>query len=151
MLGDDLMVFLCGKSSPTEHEWHEYLRTLEEAAARARSSGGTLRFFIFVDEGAPNAKQRAAVVDALRGLPTLISVITTSKLARHLSTVFGWFGLTIRGFAPNQLDAAAEYLALPAARLTQIIELGSLLAPTLGGVSSFKEATAAAPVASRRA
>jgi hypothetical protein len=151
MLGDDLMVFVSGEASPSELEWQGYLRTLEDAVQRARQTGGPLNFFIFVDEGAPNPKQRGAVVDALRGLSTHTAVVTTSKLARHLITVFGWFGLTLRGFSPLQLEAAAEYLELAPGRLLEVIEVAGTLAPTVGGVSSFKEATGAQASAPRRA
>lgn len=141
MLGDDLMVFMSGEASPSENEWSDYLRTLDGAAQHARQNGSLLRFFIFVDEGAPNAKQRGSVVEILRDVRARSAVITTSNLARHVITVFGWFGLKLRGFAPNQLNAALEYLELSPERLSDIIQLASTLAPSVGGVSSFRDST----------
>lgn len=144
MLGEDLLLFMCGHASPSEHEWQDYLRTLDQAAQGVRQRGGLLRFLVFADDGTPNAKQRGTVVDAVRGLATRVAVITTSKLARHVITVFAWFGLSVRGFAPHQLDAALEYLELPQGQLSQIIDAARTLAPTIGGVSSFHDATARA-------
>ena len=151
MLGDDLMLFMSGEASPTESDWQVYLRTLEEAAQRARQKGSRLCFFIFVDEGAPNPKQRGAVVELLRGVSSRTAVITTSNLARHLITVFGWFGLHLRGFGPNQLHAALEYLELPAERLSEIMQIAASLAPAVGGVSSFRDSAGASELARTRA
>jgi hypothetical protein len=151
MLDDNVLLFMGGAAAPTVTEWQQYLHTLEQAAQRARQNSSLLRFLVFADEGVPNAKQRGAVVDLLRGVTTRIAVITTSNLARHLITVFGWLGLTLRGFAPNQLAAALEYLELPAERLPEIIALGSTLAPTIGGVSSFRDSAGTRDLAHPRA
>lgn len=147
MLGDDLMLFMSGEASPSDGDWQDYLRTLEVASQRARQNGSLLRFFIFVDEGAPNAKQRGAVVELLRGVSARTAVVTTSNLARHVITAFGWFGLKLRGFSPNQLEAALEYLELPVERLAEIMQLAATLAPAIGGVSSFRDSTGARDLA----
>jgi hypothetical protein len=137
LVDDDVMVFLTGQITPSDSDWQGYVQALQAAASVQRERSGRLRFFVFADDGAPNARQRASVVEALGGVPSQTVVITTSMLSRNLITVFSWLGLTVKGFAPTSLDAAAEYLGLSAAQLSQVIEVASTLAPTIGGVSSF--------------
>lgn len=138
LVREDLMLFMAGMSAPSESEWNEYVVLLASAAQRMRAHNKPLRFICFVDDSPPNAKQRAAVVDALAGLPSRTAVITTSMLARNLITVFNWLGLNVKGFAPTRLQAVGEYLDIPPAYLEQAVDAARLLAPTIrGGVSSF--------------
>ena len=140
LVRDDLMLFMAGNSAPTEGEWNEYTLLLASASERLRPLNRALRFIVFVDDSPPNAKQRAAVIDALAGLPSKTGVVTTSLLARNLITVFGWLGLQLRAFSPNDLQGLADYLDLPPAFLEQAVDAARALAPMLGGVRSFEAA-----------
>jgi hypothetical protein len=146
LVRDDVMVFMAANQAPAEREWNDYVRVLEDTAKSLRASGRSLRFMAFVDESQPNAKQRAAVVDNLGGLQTKTATITSSLLARNVITVFSWLGLTVRGFAPANLEAAVDYLALTRGELEHIMENGRELSANLGGVASFEEAVKARSV-----
>jgi hypothetical protein len=141
LVRDDLMLFMAGSTAPSENEWNDYVLVLAAAVERLRSSNRPFRFICFVDDSPPNAKQRAAVVDTLAGLPSKTAVVTTSVLARNLITVFSWLGLNVKGFSPGALRAVADYLDLPPAFLEQAVDAARALAPTIiGGVRSFDAA-----------
>jgi hypothetical protein len=138
LVRDDLMLFMAGNAAPSESEWNEYVLVLTAAAEKLRPFNKPFRFICFVDDSPPNAKQRAAVVDALGGLQSKTAVITNSVLARNLITVFSWLGLNVKGYSPASLEAVAVYLNLPPAFLEQAVDSARLLVPTVsGGVSSF--------------
>jgi hypothetical protein len=140
LVREDLMLFMAGNGAPSEGEWNEYILLLASAAERLRPINKPLRFIVFVDDSPPNAKQRAAVVDALGGLASKTAVVTTSVLARNLITVFSWLGLNVKGFSPTDLAGVSEYLDLPPAFLEQAVDAARALSPTIGGVSSFDAA-----------
>jgi hypothetical protein len=137
LVRDDLMVFLAGNGVSSEATWSEYLQLLASSAQRLRQANKPMRFIVFAGESPPNARQRAAIVEALGGLPSKTAAITTSVLARNVVTVFSWLGLSVKGFSPNDLAGVAEYLELPPAHLEQAMDAARELAPTIGGVGSF--------------
>jgi len=140
LVRDDLMLFMAGNLAPSEGEWSEYTLLLATAAERLRPLNRTLRFIAIVDDSPPNAKQRAAIIDALGGLKSKTAVVTSSLLARNLITVFSWLGLQLKGFAPSDLDGVGTYLDLPPAYLEQAVDAARALSPTIGGVRSFEAA-----------
>jgi hypothetical protein len=139
LVRDDLMLFIAGNGAPSESEWSDYILALTKASNQLRPHNRPLRFICFVDDSQTSPKQRAQVMEALGGLQSKTAVVTTSKFARHVITVFSWLGLTVKGYAPNDLEAVAEYLDLPPAFLEQAVDAARALAPSVGGVRSFQE------------
>lgn len=140
LVREDLMLFMAASGAPSESEWNEYVLLLSSAAERLRPLQRPLRFMVFVDDSPPNAKQRAAVIDALGELTSKTAVVTTSVLARNLITVFSWLGLNLKAFSPSDLERVRDYLDLPPAYLEQAMDAARALAPTIGGVRAFEAA-----------
>lgn len=133
LVRDDFMLFIAGNDELSESEWNDYLVALTEAATRLRPARRPLNFLCFVEDARPDAKQRAAVIDALLGVPSKTAVITTSLLARNVITVFNWLGLNVKGFAPAAFDKVSDYLDLPSTMLEQTLALARVLASSIGG------------------
>ena len=140
LMGDDLMLFVCGDASPSDSEWQEYLRFMEGLAQRSRASRTALKTLVFADDGGLNPKQRASVVEVLRGVTTRTAVVSTSVLARNLITAFGWLNFAVRGFSPNHLDDVSKYLELPADRMREVMAAAAAMAPSIGGVRCLDRA-----------
>src|SRR5688572_20883798 len=75
-------VFVCVHTAdaPTDAEWEQVLTGLR---APMQSNGGIL---VFTEGGAPNARQRARLNEALAGRKLPVSVITPSSIARAVAT-----------------------------------------------------------------
>jgi hypothetical protein len=133
-VADDLVVFVSGAAAYADEEWQEYVRHAENVAPRWRHRADIYKYFIFVDDGAPNAAQRGSVMRATEGVKGRAAVVTGGLLARKIITAFGWLGAPMRGFAPSEVRAAAEYLQLDNERLHQVIQTARTLAPLIGKV-----------------
>jgi hypothetical protein len=134
LLGDDLVLFLAANGTPSDAEWRGYSQMITGLAQQLRSKNGSIKFLVIADEGGPNAKQRAAIVDTLRGLTTRTAVVSNSVIARNLITAFGWLNFAIKGFAPSGMRAAAAYLDLSREQLVEVVTTAVSLAPNVGGV-----------------
>jgi len=67
-------------------------------------------------EGAPRADHRAQLLQWYREHAVRGAVLTDSVVARGGVTALSWFGVPIRAFEPNQLDAALGFVQLAAPR-----------------------------------
>lgn len=133
-VADDLVVFVSGEAAYADTEWQEYVRHAENVAPRWRGRTDFYKYIVFVDDGAPNAAQRGSVMKAMEGVNGRAAVVTSGLLARKIITAFGWLGAPMRGFAPNDVTAAAAYLQLDNQRLQQAIQTARALAPLIGKV-----------------
>lgn len=104
-------------------------------------SGHPIKFLVIADEGGPDAKQRATIVDILHGVPSRTAVISESVIARNLITAFGWLNFSIKGFGPGNLAAALAYLGVPQQRITEIVSTAVSLAPRVGRIRCLEAAT----------
>lgn len=149
LVGEDVVLFLAGKAPPTDADWRGYALTITELVERVRAKNGSIKFLVIADEGGPNPKQRAAIVDILRGVTTKTAVVSNSIIARNLITAFGWLNFSIKGFAPSALRAAAAYLGLSREQLMEALSTAVSLAPHVGGVHCLELATRESDVANR--
>ena len=145
---DDLVVYVGGDAAPDHTEWQSYVRHAEDVARRWRTKNRLYKFFVFVDDSAPNAAQRAAVWKAMRATHGRSAVVTSSLVARKIITAFGWLGAPMRGFSPRDLVAAAGYLELTLDRLPLVISTARELAPRVGGVRAIADVPDELPNAS---
>jgi hypothetical protein len=99
---------LQGAGRPTDGEVDQHI-------AEALVMAGAVRAVLVIADGpdaeGPDAAQRAKMARAgLLRVPT--AVVTESVLARGIMTAVSWLGATIRGFSPQQLFQAYEYLKI---------------------------------------
>lgn len=67
-------------------------------------------------DGAPRADHRAVLLRWYREHAVRGAILTDSIVARGGVTALSWFGVPIRAFEPDQLDAAFEYVQIAAER-----------------------------------
>jgi hypothetical protein len=106
----DVRLVLQGEGRPTDAEMDHHVA---EAVAMARAVRAVLVIAEGRDAAGPDAGQRAKLARAgLLRIPT--AVVTESALARGVMTAVSWLGAPIRGFAPEHLFRALEFLKISA-------------------------------------
>jgi len=113
---------------PSLSEWDGFLDVTTRAMA---DNGGTCRVLVFTDGGKPDSEMRERSLErGWRDNPkSPVVVITDQAVARGVITVFSWFGLNIRGFAPSKVEQAFAHLDLsPAERSWVLAERPALQA-----------------------
>jgi len=109
-----IVVALHGRAFPTDAEWDEYLVVVRDAFARHGESG-LVRGLAITDGGAPTSRQRALLVEVLRGERAVGSVVTSSRLALGVGRALSWIHPEIKTFAPRDYPRALKHLGLPEA------------------------------------
>jgi hypothetical protein len=110
-----IVVSLHRKQAPTSEEWLEYIQVLSETMVVLQGDGSRIRGLSISDGGGPSAKQREQVNDFMRrstGGRGTISIVTADPIVRGIVRALSWFNPQARGFAPDQLSAAIDYLGL---------------------------------------
>lgn len=140
LLDEGFVVFVSGKANIDDTEWQAYVRFVAELSHTARLDGRAFKVIVFAAEGAPNAKQRAAIADAQRDVTSRTATITASPIARYVLTAFGWLGFPIRGFSTADFDGAARYLKLTTAQRAAALAEAAVLARCVGASISTETA-----------
>lgn len=103
---------------------------LQDVMPREELKGVVVR----ASQGAPKPHQRAEIQHWFEQNRRRGAVLTDSMLARGGVTAMRWFGLPVRAFAPDQLDAALGYVGIQPAdiatardRLRAVIEAADAL------------------------
>ncbi|HMI88779.1 MAG TPA: hypothetical protein VK550_32090 [Polyangiaceae bacterium] len=102
----DVRLVLQGVGRPTDAE-------VDQHVYEALGMAGSVRAVLVVTEGreaaGPDARQRQKLARAgLLRIPT--AVVTESMLARGVMTAVSWLGGPIKGFAPDHLSTALDFL-----------------------------------------
>lgn len=66
----------------------------------------------------PGARQRASMHELVAKRSLRVAVLTDSALVRGAATALRWFGAPVECFPEASLDAALEFLGIPAERLS---------------------------------
>jgi hypothetical protein len=103
-LVENLHILVHTDKPPSDEEWQDYLRTFGKVPPER------LRTIVFTLGGGPSAAQRKLLNDKLNGKATPAAVVSTSAVVRGIVTALAWFNKDIKAFAPDQTEAAFEYL-----------------------------------------
>lgn len=95
------------QTTPTDEEWARWIALAVDSGA-----GGVRTIVESGGSGGPNAKQRRALAEALRGMDIRSAVLTDSMVVRGIATAIAWLNVPLRAFAPGQHQEAADYLGL---------------------------------------
>jgi hypothetical protein len=106
-----LVLWVGGSQTPTDTEWNAYVDALVRIARRS----GRVRVMVFPGDSTPTPLQRKVLASGLYGLPQCGAVMTTSVVARSVTTVMRWLGAEIQAFSPSQRDRAAAFLEITSA------------------------------------
>lgn len=104
---DDYALLVHADRPPSDVEWRRYVY---DCSVRQSSLRGGM---VMTDGFGPDATQRGLVAQqsGLAKLP--FAVITTSVMAKGITTALRWLGSEIRAFDPVHIDRAFIYLDLP--------------------------------------
>ncbi len=106
----DRIVWMAGKKEPTEEEWTAYCNLLPEVAAQNKQKSKPLNVLVVTDGGGPNFKQRTEFMKATKGIQFISPVVTSSRVARAIITVFTWSDNNNKAFAPSDIQAAFDFM-----------------------------------------
>jgi hypothetical protein len=112
-IGDTVVVRIVGDRIAAA-DWDAYVSDLEQDIDALRRK----RFLTFATNAAPNAMQRREMEMKMRmyGIPALPSaVVSSSRLVRAATRVLQLFNPCIRCFAPNDVEQAMAFIAVPEA------------------------------------
>lgn len=106
-----LVLLIQAATDATHVEWDGFLDATSAAMA---SNEGACRVLVLTAGGKPDSEQRARSL--ARGWrdnrSSKVAVVTSDQLARGVITVFSWFGMSIRAFHDDKLEAALSWLPL---------------------------------------
>lgn len=111
----DLLLVLHTEALPSRDEWQSYLNSLGEMSIEVRQ-------LVFTDGGRPNSEQRAALHEVLRDKHNTGSVISSSKIIRHVVAAINWLGPhNVQSFAASELDKALQYIRVTRGEAPQLM------------------------------
>ncbi|MCK6589854.1 MAG: hypothetical protein L6Q76_19960 [Polyangiaceae bacterium] len=131
---NSFVVVVHTKAPPTDEEWNEYI---EFNRANGVERGIVTRYLVVTEGGAPTARQRKLLHDALSPLleqyPNVIrsAIVTPSTFVRGVANAMGLVNPIIRGFSPNEMQKAYAYLGVPSAYMSDIEEIIASLRASL--------------------
>jgi hypothetical protein len=117
----NLHVVVLGEKDPSGSDWKTYLDAIISAEKSGIDVTARLRTLVFSDGAGPNAQQRKAVADYLKGRPSPLAIVTGVTIMRGVITALGWFNPQVKAFAPDQLDEALRYLDVPLIKRNSIL------------------------------
>jgi hypothetical protein len=110
-----VVISLHRHDSPTDEEWAEYMQALAIAMVALKGDKRGIRGMSISDGGGPNAKQREEINEFMRqftGGRGTISIVTANPFVRGIIKALSWFNPQARGFSPDQMTEAIDYLGL---------------------------------------
>jgi hypothetical protein len=105
----DVHIVVAGTQPPTNEDWDRYLEAVK-AEEKKLADFRKMRTLVFSDGGGPNATQRKAVSEFLKGRTTPVAIVTGSAVMRGIVTALSWFNSGTKAFSPDQVALALEFL-----------------------------------------
>jgi hypothetical protein len=134
------IVWLAAKQAPEAAEWKAYTNEVI-ALGRAQPEGDRLvRILVVTDGGGPSSVQRTDFVEAMGDIKVRTAVLSSNMLVRGIVTVFNWFNVQNKIFAPREVIAALEFVGIGATGRASIWSTVESLASQLGGVDTVAAA-----------
>jgi hypothetical protein len=110
-----VVISLHRHDAPSPEEWYEYLQALEVAMVALKGDTRGIRGLSISDGGGPSAKQREELNEFMRqftGGRGTVAIVTANPIVRGIIKALSWFNPQARGFAPDELTKAVDYLGL---------------------------------------
>ena len=114
VVSGNVMVVMHNHSSPSAEEWKHYLAGVLQMVRNCDGDLANTRQIVFTDGGGPDVGQRQAAVDAIASFrnqdKAKVAVVSSSTVVRGIVTVFNWFKLNVKSFAPERAMDAFKFL-----------------------------------------
>lgn len=112
---DRLTIAVHHSRPPSDEEWNRWV-------ALCAAQEGPIRVIVESHGGAPNAKQRKTLSDALAGRDLRSAILSDSIVVRGVVTALAWLGISLRAFPLDDYAGLAEYLEIPSDEIKVAIE-----------------------------
>jgi hypothetical protein len=99
-----VLIAVHSKEPPNDEEWDSYLETTSNLPITCRKT------LVVTAGGVPNAKQRTAMNEVLRGMPLTVAICTDALVVKQIMTALSWFNPKIRAFRSHEIASALQYL-----------------------------------------
>lgn len=123
------MVVRESKETPTDAEWEEGLKVLEETIALCPAP----RMLVITDGGGPTLPQRKRLAEVLGGRVFRVAVVSDSMKVRFIVSSLALLNPEISSFSRRELFRAYEHLGFGAEELKAaervLTELDALVSP----------------------
>src|SRR5258706_15753971 len=137
---DRVIVWMARKEAPDPAEWKAYTEAVIALEKSAPASAKVAMVLVIPDGGGPNSVQRTDFVAALGEGRVRTAVLSGSTLVRGIVTVFNWFKVENKVFAPKEVIKALEFVSIGSASRSEVWATVENLAEQLGGVQSVNNA-----------
>jgi hypothetical protein len=134
------IVWLAGKQAPDAAEWKAYIDEVIALGRSLRENDRLVRILVVTDGGGPSSVQRTDFVEAMGDIKVRTAVLSSNVLVRGIVTVFNWFNVQNKIFAPKDVIGALEFVGIGATGRLQIWTTVEELATRLGGVETVDSA-----------
>jgi hypothetical protein len=112
---DRVVLAVHDAAPPTDDEWLRWIALCLER------KGAELRVMVESLGGGPSPKQRKELADLLSGEDLRSAILTDSIVTRGVVTAISWLNISLRAFELDQHQAAANYLGLSQAELSEAL------------------------------
>jgi hypothetical protein len=139
---DNIIIWMAAKEAPAADEWQAYTDAVIELERAAPDSARIALVLVITDGGGPTSVQRTDFVAALGKGRVRTAVVSGNMLVRGIVTVFNWFKVENKIFAPKDVFKALEFLSVGSASRANVWATVERLAKQIGRVESVESARA---------
>lgn len=134
------IVWLAGRQTPDAAEWKGYIDEVIALGSTLPASEKLVRILVVTDGGGPSSVQRTDFVEAMGDIKVRTAVLSANVLVRGIVTVFNWFNVQNKIFAPKEVIGALEFVGIGVTGRLQIWQQVESLATRLGGLETVESA-----------
>lgn len=137
---DQNIVWLAAKQGPDAAEWKAYIDEVIALGNSLPAAERLVRILVVTDGGGPSSVQRTDFVNSMGEIRVRTAVLSANTFVRGVATVFNWFNVQNKVFAPKEVIGALEFVGIGATGRDKIWSTVEGLAARLGGLETVNSA-----------
>jgi hypothetical protein len=131
---DRNILWLAVRHGPDPAEWDAYIK---EVVALGNSLPDKLvQILVVTDGGGPSSVQRTDFVGAMGDVRVRTAVLSCNTFVRGIATVFNWFNVHNKVFAPKEIGSALQFVGIGETTRDSIWATVESMAKQLGGLET---------------
>jgi hypothetical protein len=107
---DRNIVWLAAKQGPDAAEWSAYIDEVVRLGNELPDK--LVQILVVTDGGGPSSVQRTDFVGAMGDVRVRTAVLSCNTFVRGIATVFNWFNVLNKVFAPKDVTRALEFVGV---------------------------------------
>jgi hypothetical protein len=104
------IIWLAARQGPDPAEWAAYYKDVVDLGNTLANK--LVQILVVTDGGGPSSVQRTDFVEAMGEVRVRTAVLSCNKLVRGIATVFNWFNVQNKVFAPKDVLGALEFIGV---------------------------------------